>query len=173
MRIIVIGTSCSGKSTAGRLLAEHLNEPWTDLDELWWNPNWIETPIDQFRGRVSELSEGTSWVISGSHTNSRDLLWHKATHIVWLDYSFPFVFWRAVKRTVRRVWTKEEICNGNYETFGKAFMSRDSILWWVITTFAMRRKDYREWLSRRELQHVQVIRLRKRYRGIREVVERL
>ena len=107
MRVIVIGTSCAGKSTAGRLLAESLNEPWTDLDELWWNPNWIETPIDEFRERIHEIGRQDAWVVSGSQVNSRDILWPKATHIVWLDYSFPIVFWRSIRRSVQRVWTKE------------------------------------------------------------------
>ena len=52
-------------------------------------------------------------------------------------------------------------------------MSSDSIIWWVIKTFSARRKDYSEWFSRPELQQVNVIRLTKPYRDIREVVERL
>jgi hypothetical protein len=37
------------------------------------------------------------------------------------------------KRTIRRAWKREELWNGNRESFRLAFLSRDSLLLWGIT----------------------------------------
>jgi hypothetical protein len=52
-------------------------------------------------------------------------------------------------RTLRRALTQEEIFSGNRESLRMAFFSRDSILWWVLTTFHRRRKQYRMLFDRR------------------------
>ena len=57
---------------------------------------------------------------------------------------FPLVLWRALTRTVRRVLRHEELFSGNRESLRMALFSRESILWWVLTTFHRRRKQYRE-----------------------------
>jgi hypothetical protein len=69
--------------------------------------------------------------------------------VIWLNYGFPLVLWRALTRTVRRVLTQEKLFSGNRESLRMAFFSRDSILWWVLTTFHRRRKQYRVLFDRR------------------------
>jgi hypothetical protein len=69
--------------------------------------------------------------------------------VIWLNYGFPLVLWRALTRTVRRVLTQEELFSANRESLRMAFFSRESILWWVLTTFHRRRKQYRVVFNRR------------------------
>ena len=57
----------------------------------------------------------------------------------------------CVRRTIRRVLTQEELYSGNRESLRMAFLSRESILWWVITTFHRRRKRYRQLFDMRHL----------------------
>ena len=64
--------------------------------------------------------------------------------MVWLNYSFPTVMFRAFRRTVRRAFSRERLWHGNQESFKRSFLSRDSILVWVITTFHRRRREYEE-----------------------------
>jgi hypothetical protein len=75
---------------------------------------------------------------------ANDLVWSRVTAIVWLNYPFPFVFYRALRRTIQRVARKELLFAGNRETFKAAFLSRQSILLWVITTHWRRRRQYAE-----------------------------
>jgi len=143
-RVVVIGTSCVGKTIFARSLAEALCCPHVELDALYWQPNWIPRPPDEFQELVAkELSQGC-WVTDGNYSVVRDLVWSRATTVIWLNYTFPVVLWRALTRTIRRGLTKEELFSGNRESLRMAFFSRDSIMWWVLTTFHRRRKRYRE-----------------------------
>jgi adenylate kinase family enzyme len=148
-RVVVIGTSCVGKTIFARSLAESLCCPHVELDALFWQPNWTPRPPEEFWKLVEqELSQGC-WVTDGNYSVVRDLIWSRATTVIWLNYGFPLVLWRALTRTVRRVLTQEELFSANRESLRMAFFSRESILWWVLTTFHRRRKQYRVVFNRR------------------------
>lgn len=159
-RIIVIGSSCSGKTTLARKLAAKLDMQHIELDQLFWLPAWKQRPADEFRASVREAVATERWVSCGNFTEVRDVLWNRATHAVWINYSFPLVFSRALRRTVRRCFIKEELFNGNYESFRQSFLSRDSILWWVLTTFRRRRRQYRQLFDDRVHPELSLIELR-------------
>ena len=142
-RVVVIGTSCVGKTTFAQALARVLNFPHVELDSLHWQPNWIPRPPEEFRALTAEALAKDCWITDGNYGAVRDLVWSRATTIIWLNYSFPVVLWRALVRTIRRVLTQEELFSGNRESLRMAFLSRESILWWVITTFHRRRRQYR------------------------------
>jgi adenylate kinase family enzyme len=140
-RIVVVGTSCCGKTVFARQLAQSLGCPLVELDELYWAPGWTPKPNDEFRRLVAGAASATRWVIDGNYGRVRDILWPRATTIIWLNYSFPTVFARALRRTLRRTVAKEKLWHGNRESVARSFFSRDSILLWVITTFRRRRKE--------------------------------
>lgn len=146
-RVVVVGTSCSGKTTFAANLAAILNARHIELDALYWLPDWVERPKQDFLELVEKAVGGDAWISDGNYTRARAIVWRRATAIVWLDYSFPRTFYRAINRTVRRIATGAEICAGNRETFGKAFMSRDSILLWVLTSYVEKRGEYTKLLG--------------------------
>lgn len=143
-RVVVVGTSCSGKTTYARQLSHLLDVPHVELDALHWLPDWEPRPREEFRALVGEAAAEPAWVMDGNYGTVRDLLWPRATAAIWLNYAFPTVMWRALKRTVKRAFTDEELFSGNRETISLAFFSRDSILWWVATSHHRRNRDYRE-----------------------------
>ena len=142
-RGVVIGKSCVGKTTFAQALARGLNFPHVELDSLHWQQNWIPMPPEEFRALTAEALAKDCWITDGNYGAVRDLVWSRATTVIWLNYSFPVVLWRALVRTIRRVLTQEELFSGNRESLRMAFLSRESILWWVITTFHRRRRQYR------------------------------
>jgi adenylate kinase family enzyme len=142
-RVIVVGTSCVGKTTFAKSLARVLSLPHIELDALYWKPRWVARSPDEFRALVEQMLSQEQWVTDGNYRVARDIVWSRATTVIWLDYGFPLVFWRAVTRTLRRVLTREELFATNRESLCMAFFSRDPILWWVVTTFHRRRKQYR------------------------------
>jgi len=116
--------------------------PHVELDHLFWGPNWVAKPLEEFRSLAGNASAGERWVIEGNYSAVRDLLWPKATVVIWLNYSLPVVLWRAVRRTVSRNITREELWHGNRESFRRSFLSRESILLWVVTTFRRRQQQF-------------------------------
>jgi adenylate kinase family enzyme len=141
-RVIVIGTSCSGKTTLARRVAEITGSPHIELDAIHWGPGWSEAPTEAFREEVRQRVEAPRWVVDGNYSKVQDIVWSKATDAIWLNYSFRIVFGRALLRTLRRVFLRELLFGGNRESFRGAFLSRESILWWVVTTFRRRRRHY-------------------------------
>jgi hypothetical protein len=159
-RIVVVGTSCCGKTTFSRRLAELLRRPHIELDALHWGPNW--TPNPDFAGRVAEATAADEWIVDGNYTMVRDLTWKRATAMVWLNFGFPLVFWRSLARTCRRIASGEAICNGNRETVAKSFFHWDGIPWWVVRTFHSRRRELRSLLQQSDFSHLQLFQLHRR-----------
>ena len=58
---------------------------------------------------VSGAIAAPAWALDGNYGKVRDIVWRQATHLIWLDYSFPLVFWRIFSRTVRRAILREEL----------------------------------------------------------------
>ena len=141
-RVVVVGTSCSGKSTFARDLARRLETEHVELDALFWLPGWTKPDEDDFRSLVEKQVSGDRWVVDGNYRGVRDIVWARATAVIWLDYPFRLILWRSLKRTISRAVTREEICNGNRESFRKSFLSRDSILLWVIKSDRSMRRRY-------------------------------
>lgn len=158
-RILVVGSSCSGKSTFAARLSEILDIPHTQLDALNHLPDWQERPHAEFRALVDQESDAEAWIIDGNYSRLRPMLWPKATHLVWLNYSYPLVVARGLRRTIRRVVTKEELFSGNRETFRKSFLSRDSVLHHMLVTFHRRRRTYRQILGEDRVWSMDVVEL--------------
>ena len=140
-RIVIIGATGSGKTTLANALAEKHGMPFTDLDDLYWQPGWLETPPADFRAAVDHATAAPRWIIAGNYSAVRDLTWGRADTLIWLDYSFHRVLWQLLRRSLRRVSDRNLICNGNRETWRK-LLSRDSIIVWLFTSFAKRRRDH-------------------------------
>ena len=159
-RIVVVGTSCAGKSTLAQQLAERLASPHIELDALYWLADWQPRDRSDFRARVSAVLAQDCWVIDGNYGSVRELVWPRATAVLWLNYGFGGIFWRALRRTTRRVLFREQLYSGNRETARKAFFSRDSIIWWVATSYHQRRKEYRRLFDGEDYSHLAKIEFR-------------
>src|SRR5512141_634729 len=100
-RIVIIGTTSTGKSTLAEQLAKRLDLRCIDLDALHWEPNWQGAPLDVFLARVIEATSSGRWVVAGNYSSVRDLLWSPAEVVIWLNYSLPLIFGRLWNRTWR------------------------------------------------------------------------
>ena len=132
-RVAVVGCSGSGKTTLGRAVAERLGAPYVELDALNHLPGWNERETDEFRAVVAAAVAGDSWVVDGNYRSKLGgLVYDRADTVVWLDYARPLVMRRVVRRTLRRVVTREELWHGNREPWSNLW-SRDpykSIIAW-------------------------------------------
>jgi hypothetical protein len=73
--------------------------------------------------------------------------------------SIPSIGSQALRRTARRIITRERLYAGNRETVRNALFDTDGILWSVIRTYGKRRRDLPELFGRPEYGHAAVIQL--------------
>jgi adenylate kinase family enzyme len=159
-RVSVVGPSGSGKTTVARSLAELLELPFVEIDELHWGPCWSQASPDELRARVDgTLDDDIGWVIDGSyHGKLGDHVLRRADTVVWLDLPLRTCLSRLWTRTHRRIRTKEELWAGNRETWRGAFWGRDSLFWWTIRHYRRRRQVWPERFA--TIEDVTVVRLR-------------
>lgn len=134
-KIIIVGCSCTGKTSTGRLIEKELGLPHTDIDDLFWKPDWNGSTDEELSSKLEEVTSKEKWCLVGNYGRTNHITWPKADLIVWLNFPFPVVFRQSLYRTLKRIYTGEDICNGNKETFFKQFFTRESIIWWVIKTY--------------------------------------
>lgn len=171
-RVAVVGISGAGKSTLSRDLARLLQAPRIELDELFWDRDWAPKAPADFRARVTQAVAGERWVSDGNYSSARDIIWPRATLLVWLNLPFHVVFWQTLRRTLVRAWRGDVLWHGNRETLARTFFSRESILWWVITNHGRRRREYLRMRRAGEWPQLPWIELRSR-RDIRELLASL
>jgi adenylate kinase family enzyme len=161
-RIVVIGTTSSGKSTLAARLAERLDMAFIELDALHWEPSWQEAPLEVFRARVQQATEAEKWVVAGNYHIVRDIVWPKAEAVIWLDYSLWRILWQLTRRTFRRWWTRELLWGTNRENLWKHFKlwSEESLFHWLFKTYWRRKREYPILLSRSEHRHLKLIRFK-------------
>lgn len=170
-RIVVIGVTGSGKTTLAENLSRIFSLPHVELDALHWLPGWVQQERETFRQSVDQALASPAWVVDGNYAKARDIIWARATTLVWLNYPLPVTLWQLTGRTLRRMATREPLWNGNQESFRNTFMSKDSILLWALTSYSRLNRSFPAELALPENAHLQVIRLRSRAATARWLAE--
>ncbi len=160
-RISVVGNSGSGKTTLARRLAERLDVPHVELDALFHQPGWQPLAPDEFRAVVEEATRGPDWVACGNYSLVREQVWARADTVVFLDLPRRAVMARVVRRTLRRVVSREELWNGNREPFGNLYRldPQRSIIAWAWTRHHVYRDRYLAAMADPRWSHLRFARL--------------
>lgn len=162
-RIIVVGTSGSGKTHVAKAIAARMGIKYICNDSLIWQANWINVPDDERLPGFEKETDCDAWVIDGNVASTRRpenaLLLKRADTIVWLDLPRRTVWPQLLWRTIRRSITREELWHGNRESFRLSFLSRDSILLWSYKTFSINRKRYEAMFADDQWSYLKRIRL--------------
>ncbi len=158
-RLVVIGTTSSGKSTLAEKIAKRFDLHFIELDALHWEPNWQEAPLDVFRERIRAATQVERWIVAGNYSVVRDLVWTRAEAVIWLDYPFLLVLWQLTRRTFKRWWTQELLWGTNREPFWVHFKlwSQDSLFHWLFKTYWRRKRETPQLLSLPEHRHLKLI----------------
>lgn len=160
-RIAVVGTTGSGKTTFARDAAAIIGGAHTELDALFWEPEWTEATVEDFRSRAAVAVAAERWAIDGNYRQVADIVWSSADTLVWLDYPMPLVMRRLFVRSLRRGWSGQQLWNGNRERLATQFFSRDSLFIWAWKTHWRRRREYPKHLALPLFSHLAVHRLRR------------
>jgi adenylate kinase family enzyme len=143
-RVVLVGCSGSGKTTLARSVSRALNAPHVELDAIFHQSGWTQLPDEEFLARVELATNRARWVVDGNYSVVREVVWSRADTVVWFDMSLPFVLSRTIRRTLRRVVTREELWNGNREPFSNLWSvdPEKSIIAWTATQHGKYRRRY-------------------------------
>jgi adenylate kinase family enzyme len=164
-KIVIVGTTGSGKTTLARRAAMIIGGRHIELDALYHDHGWVPAEPEVFRGRLRAAIEGQPrWVTCGGYRSyAQDITWPLANQIVWIDLPLRVSLARMVRRTFARRIRNEELWNGNRESLRGMFLSRDSLFLFGIQHRNKYREQYPAALSDPALAHVSTVRLRRQH----------
>ena len=174
MRVVVTGTSGAGKTTLARKIAAALAIPHIELDAINWQPGWRDLTRhdpEEFVRRVNAAIAAEAWVVDGNYGPVRDIVWERATHLVWLDYERWVIMVRVIRRTIVRATLRTELWSGNRERWRHLLRPSHPIRW-AWNTWERRRRETAERLGREDYAELVVLRLR-HPREVRRAIELL
>lgn len=96
--VLVLGSPGSGKSTLSLAISKKINVPVIHLDQHFWQAGWVETEADDWRDKVLELSQRSSWIMDGNYRATMDLRLSKADTVIFLDTPRVICLWRVTVR---------------------------------------------------------------------------
>lgn len=117
--------------------------------------------FEQIQKQIECATDG--YVIDGNYTRAQDIKWQDIDTVIWLDLPFHVNLFRSVKRVVYRLLTQKKLWeNSNNKENLRLFLSRDSIVLWMIKTHAKNRKKYLAMMQSPEYNHICFIQLTSR-----------
>jgi len=159
---VILGCPGAGKSTLGSHLADDLEATHVELDALFHGPYWEPTPIPEFRAKVTHALASGRWIVDGNYRPVEDLVQGGADTIIWLDIARWRVMSRIIRRSLRRLITREEFWNGNRES-RRNLASHDpelNVILWAWQHHPKYRERYRLWMDNGTWASKDVYRLR-------------
>ena len=122
-RILVVGPCGAGKSTLASEISKRLGIRVFHMDQLNWQPGWVESSEDAIRERLAAITAADRWIIDGTYGGTlRDRL-SRADTVVYLDYPISL----CAARLLRRIWTyrgrtRPDMTEGCPERYDLSFM---------------------------------------------------
>jgi len=161
MRIAVVGTTGSGKTTLASRLADAMNAPLIELDSLNWQGDWRglhERDPDAFVTRVCDAAAAEAWVCDGNYRQVRDAVLRRATHLIWLDYPKAVVIRRVIGRSLARSLFRRKLWAGNRERW-RGWIEPGHPVRWAWATWERNRSTYENLIVSEATAHLIIVRL--------------
>ncbi len=112
-RISIIGVSGSGKSTLANILSSSLNLPHIELDTFLYHENGTKKDPELFRKEIKQATKQDSWITEGVSYKMADIVWSRADIVIWMDPPLYMLYYRVLKRTLKRLLKNEPLPSGH------------------------------------------------------------
>ena len=165
-RVSVVGNAGSGKTWLAQRVAGTLGVPHVELDAIHHLPGWEPIDPEEFEAQVEAVTLTDGWVIDGNYRTVvvDGPVWQRADTVVWLDLPRRTVMRQVTVRTLRRIFRREELWNGNREPWRNlwAWDPYKSIIRWAWTQHAKYRERFGSAMASRSFAHLDFVRLKSR-----------
>jgi adenylate kinase family enzyme len=98
-RVLIVGSPGAGKSTLAAALAKRTGLPLYHLDQLYWQPGWVEPDRGEWRATLDGVLARSCWIIDGNYGGSLSARLKRADTVI--DLNLPA--WRCLARAIGRV----------------------------------------------------------------------
>ena len=135
-RILVYGVTGSGKTVLCERISACTGIPWHSVDDLTWEPGWVQVPEDEQRRRIEAICAGERWVLDTAYGRWLDIPLARAELIVALDFPRWLVAVQTdppQSRPGRS--TGRPICNGNRESLRQPLLAGGRSSVWHFRSF--------------------------------------
>jgi len=141
-RILIVGQSGTGKSTMARMLSDGLGLPWHCHDRMHLEKSGeIRSPAE-VNSSLTAAIQTPKWVLEGNRVAHAPQAMAHADTLIWLDYDLPHAGYRFAKRSIRRLFSGEQI-NGQQRGPGYSFTQMAKDVYWNSCSFMRDQKDLR------------------------------
>src|SRR5690606_14692812 len=107
---------------------------------------------------VQRATAGAAWAVDGNYGAVQELLWHRATHLIWLDYGRGLIMTRVIRRSLWRLLTRRPLWNGNREQW-RSWLTPEHPIRWAWATWQGRRARFAALLEGGGYPRLRVLRL--------------
>lgn len=125
-KIIVIGSPGSGKSYLAKKLSEITSYPLYHLDNLFWNPGWIETPKEKWIEVQKKITTGDKWIIDGNYDSTMDIRFEACDAIIFININRVICIKNAIIRHGKKRTDLPDYC---VEKFNKDLLEFLIYIW--------------------------------------------
>ncbi len=160
-RVLIAGVTGSGKTTIARRLAARWGLVHHEIDALFHGPDW--TPRPEFLDDVRAFAATDRWITEWQYTSkgTDEIMTPRAQLAIWLDYPWPVVRARLLRRTLGRSILRTAMYNGNVEKpLWRLVATRDpyeNILAWQTRTRSFWTERMPQ--KRQQFPHLTIVRL--------------
>lgn len=97
-KILIVGSGGAGKSTFAKRLHNATGIELIHLDKVFWRPNWVETPKDEWKNTVEDLLKKDSWIMDGNFSGTMEMRLSVCDTVIFFDLPRTICVYRAFKR---------------------------------------------------------------------------
>lgn len=122
-RILVLGSSGSGKSTFARQLGKQLDLEVIHLDSHYWEPDWTNTSAEQWEQKLARLLAKERWIMDGNYPATLSQRLAYADTVIFLDLHRIVCLWRCIGRYLKyKGENRPELAVGCHEKIDRDFL---------------------------------------------------